>query len=166
MSRKQTVFLGAAAILATAVTGAVFATPASGVLSSMEVARGEFEDEVDIQFKIRNGNQEVLHVRDAQQTVMQQIVFGPGGQAGWHSHPGPVVVIVKSGTLTFYSGDGACIPRDYSAGESFIDSGQGHVHTARNLSQTENVELWVTYFDVPVGGSPRIDANDPGNCIF
>jgi quercetin dioxygenase-like cupin family protein len=97
---------------------------------------------------------------------MQQIVFGPGGQSGWHSHPGPVVVIVKSGTLTFYSGDGACTAREYSAGQSFIDSGQGHVHIARNLSQTENVEIWVTYFDVPVGGSPRIDANDPGNCIF
>lgn len=27
-----------------------------------------------------------------------------------------------------------------------------------------NVELWATYFDVPPGGSPRLDANDPGRC--
>jgi hypothetical protein len=31
------------------------------------------------QFTIKNGNQEVLHVRDARQTAMQQIVIGPIG---------------------------------------------------------------------------------------
>jgi hypothetical protein len=25
-----------------------------------------------------------------------------GGSTGWHSHPGPAVVIVKSGSLTLY----------------------------------------------------------------
>jgi hypothetical protein len=43
---------------------------------------------------------------------------------------------------------------------------EGHVHMARNLSATENVEVWVTYFDVPPGRSPRVDAADPGNCGF
>lgn len=99
--------------------------------------------------------------------VMQQIVLGPGGQTGWHSHPGPAVVLVKAGELSLYSGDDpTCTGRTYSAGESFIDSGQGHVHIGRNLSSTENAELWVTYFDVPVGESVRVDAADPGNCAF
>ena len=69
--------------------------------------------------------------------------------------------------LTLFSGeDSDCTPRDYSAGEGFIDSGQGHVHLAKNLSVTENAEVWVTYFDVPTGGAFRIDAADPGilNC--
>ncbi len=94
---------------------------------------------------------------------MQQIVIAPGGNTGWHSHPGPVVVLIKSGQMSFYEED--CTLRTYSAGQSFIDKGQGHVHIARNESQSENLELWATYFDVPPGGAFRIDAPNPGNCI-
>jgi quercetin dioxygenase-like cupin family protein len=122
---------------------------------------------VDIKFKVGGQRQEVLNVRDAQETVMQQIVIGPGGHTGWHSHPGPVVVLVKAGELTLYSGDDpSCTGRTYSAGQAFIDSGQGHVHIASNLSQSQNVEVWVTYFDVPPGGLFRLDAAAPGNCNF
>jgi quercetin dioxygenase-like cupin family protein len=167
MSTKQIGFLGSVAILVTAIAGAVWATPASGVLSATVVARGVFQDSVNIKFKTKHGSQEVLHVPDAQETVMQQIVIGPGGQTGWHSHPGPAVVLVRAGTLTFYSGDDpGCFARSYSAGQAFIDSGQGHVHLARNWSDSENAEVWVTYFDVPPGGAFRLDAPDPGNCLY
>jgi hypothetical protein len=47
-----------------------------------------------------------------------------------------------------------------------MDIGQGHVHIGRNQSSSQNVELLVTYFDVPPGGAFRIDAVDPGNCSF
>jgi quercetin dioxygenase-like cupin family protein len=97
---------------------------------------------------------------------MQQIVIAPGGSTGWHSHPGPAVVLVKAGELTLYSSeDPTCTGETYSAGTGFVDSGQGHVHIARNLSQSPT-ELWVTYFDVPAGESVRIDVADPGTCGF
>ena len=148
-------------------TGAALATPPSGIVSATVVARAGFVDPVDIKFKVDGGQQEVIHVRDAQETVMQQIVIGPGGSTGWHSHPGPVVVLIKSGDLTLYSGDDpTCTGRTYSAGQAFIDSGQGHVHIGRNLNPSQNAELWVTYFDVPPGTSVRIDAANPGNCSF
>jgi hypothetical protein len=99
--------------------------------------------------------------------VVQQIVIEPGGHTGWHSQPGPVVVVIKTGALTFYSSeDPTCTGRTYTAGQAFIDSGQGHIHIARNLSASENVELWATYFDVPPGGAFRVDAGDPGTCGF
>ncbi len=102
---------------------------------------------------------------NAGETVMQQIVIGPGGQTGWHDHPGPVVVLVKSGVVTFFSGH-ACTPRNYSAGQAFItDSGPGGVNLGVNPGP-ENLELWVTYFDVPPGGDFRIDAAKPGHCPF
>ena len=160
-------FIGAALVVAVAAAlgGAALATPASGILSAPVVARAAFQDPVDLKFKIDLGRNDVIHVRDAQETVVQQIVIAPGGQTGWHSHPGPVVVLITSGALTFYSGDdSACTPRTYSAGQAFIDSGQGHVHIARNLDATQNVVLWATYFDVPPGGPFRLDAADPGNC--
>ena len=41
----------------------------------------------------------------------------PGGHSGWHTHPGPSVVSVKSGTATVYDGDDPlCTPTTYAAG--------------------------------------------------
>ena len=152
-------------ILATALAGAVLATPGSGIISGTVVARAAFQDSVDIKIKIEDGSQSVLHVPEAQETVMQQIVLAPGGQTGWHSHPGPAIALVQSGALTLYEGDDpVCIGRTYSAGQGFVDHGQGHVHLARNLSPTDNAVVWVTYLDVPPLASVRNDEPDPGNC--
>jgi quercetin dioxygenase-like cupin family protein len=167
VAKRQLTFAVTVAVFGAALTGAVLATSGYGVLSGTVVARAGFVDPTDIKFKIDGGPEEVVLAPNAQETVMQQIVIGPGGHTGWHSHPGPVVVLIKTGALTFYSGDDpACTPRTYSAGQAFVDSGQGHVHIARNLSTTDNLELWATYFDVPPGGAFRIDVPDPGNCTF
>ena len=77
------------------------------------------------------------------------------------------MALIKAGKLTLYNGDDpACVAHTYSAGQAFVDSGQGHVHIAFNLSSTENAEVWVTYLDIPAGASPRTDQTNPGNCIF
>lgn len=151
-----------------AFAGVVLATPGSGIVSATVVARSGFLSPVDIKFKVKDGHTEVVHVPDAQDTVIQQMVLAPGGHTGWHTHPGPVVVLIKSGTLTLYSREShGCVPRVYSAGQAFIDSGQGHVHLAANLSATENAELWATFFDVLPGGAFRFDAVNPGGgCPF
>lgn len=160
--------LAALALLATCAFGTVaLATPPSGVISAPVVARGAFADATDVKFKITGHGQEVIHVDNSMDTIVQQILIAPGGNFGWHSHPGPVVVVVKAGELTFYDGDDpSCTPRTYVAGQVFVDSGQGHVHYASNLSTTTNLELWATYFDVPPGQPQRIDAPNPGNCPF
>jgi quercetin dioxygenase-like cupin family protein len=163
---KLALIAGAAAVV-TVLAGVALATPGFNVVGTI-AARAGFADRVDIMFKLseqRRGT-DVIHVRNAQDTVMQQIVFGPGGHSGWHSHPGPAVVLVTQGELTLYSGeDPTCTGRTYSAGQAFIDPGQGHVHLAR-ASQTGDTVVWVTYFDVPPGSGVRIDADDPGNCVF
>ena len=142
----------------------VVATPGSGAVGTV-VARAAFTDPVDIKIKLRD-DREVIHVADALDTVMQQVVIAPGGHTGWHSHPGPAIALVKSGELTLYSGDDpTCTGRPFGPGQAFIDSGQGHVHLARNLT-AQPVEVWVTYLDVPPGWAVRIDAADPGNCVF
>jgi quercetin dioxygenase-like cupin family protein len=159
-------FLVCSALGAMILTAVVLATPPSGQLSSTTMARGMFADPVDIKFKVQVGSEDVIHVPDAQHTVVVNAVYVPGGNTGWHSHPGPTVVLVKSGALTLYSADDlSCSGRTYSAGQAFIDRGQGHVHIGVNHS-TVNTELWAVFFDVPPGMSPRIDAPDPGNCSF
>jgi len=167
--RARTVVLASVAVagLVTALVHTVMATPPSNIVSATVVARASFVEPTDIKFKINNGSEQVIHAPEAQETVMQQIIIGPGGSTGWHSHPGPAVALIKAGELALYSSDDpTCTPRIYLAGEAFVDSGQGHVHLARNLSPTENVEVWVTYFDVPPGGPVRLDAANPGNCGF
>jgi quercetin dioxygenase-like cupin family protein len=153
-----------------ALAGAVLATPGSGT-SGVVAARAAFADVVDLKFRIGDGyrGRDNIQVRIAGDTVMQQITFDPGGFSGWHSHPGPAVVLVASGELTFYDGDDeSCTGRTFSAGQALIDPGQGHVHFAVNQGPTPTV-VWVTYFDVPLGtGSMgvREDAAAPGNCPF
>jgi hypothetical protein len=96
--------------------------------------------------------------------AVQRIVFQPGGQSGWHTHPGPVFIQVVSGAITFYeSDDPTCKPIVRGAGEGYLDLGE-HAHLARNETGTvaENV---VTYL-VPPGAALRNDADPPGNCPF
>lgn len=158
--------LGAIVAAASSAAVAVVLTPSSGIISAPVVARASFADPTDLKFKVKGQSQEIINVNNAQDTVVQQIVIAPGGSTGWHSHPGPVVVLIKSGQMSFYdSEDPTCTVRTYSAGEAFVDSGQGHVHIARNEGSV-NLELWATYFDVPAGGAFRIDAPNPGNCSF
>ncbi len=147
-------------------TTVAVATPPSGILSGTVFARASFVNPTDIKFKIKGANgQEVIRVNNAQEVVVQQIIVSPDGQTGWHSHPGPVVVLIKSGEMSFYdSEDPTCTVRISSAGQTFFDSGQGYVHIARNEGNT-NLELWATYFDVPVGGAFRIDAPNPRGCF-
>ena len=158
---------GAAAIAAT-LTGVALATPGNAVVGTI-MARAGFTNPVSIMFRLADDHSnrtQVIQVRNAKDTVIQQITFTAGGHTGWHSHPGPALVLVTQGELTLYSADdSACSGRTYSAGQAFIDPGQGHVHIGR-ASQTGNTVVWVTYFDVPPGSGVRVDAPDPGTCVF
>lgn len=170
MVNRQLVSVIIAGAAVTALAGAVLATPGSGT-TGVVAARAAFADVVDLKFSIRDGDRgrDNVQVRNAGDTVVQQITFAPGGFSGWHSHPGPAVVLIRSGELTFYDGDDeSCSGRTFSAGQALIDPGQGHVHYAVNQGTTP-AEVWVTYFDVPPGtGSMgvRDDAPAPGNCPF
>lgn len=167
MRNRQVTFLVVTAVVGVALAITAFATPGSGVLSATVFARANFDESVDVKFKIGDGRKDVLHVPRTREMVVQKIVLSPGGQTGWHSHPGPVIVLIKAGTMAFYDGDDPeCGAVEYAAGDAFIDSGQGHVHIAFNESASEDLELWAVYFDVPPGGAFRIDAPAPGNCPF
>jgi quercetin dioxygenase-like cupin family protein len=106
-----------------------------------------------------------VEAEPALDVATQMITFQPGGQSGWHSHPGPVFISVIEGTMTFYeSDDPRCEPIVRHAGEGFLDGADEHAHIARNESGAPATNL-VTYF-APPGAPLRIDAPDPGHCPF
>ena len=86
----------------------------------------------------------------------------PGGTFGWHSHPGPSLVIVAVGTATFYLGDDpTCTPHVVPTGGTFVD--QGHdVHVVRNEGTVNLVTVVVSL--IPQGATRRIDEPNPGYC--
>jgi quercetin dioxygenase-like cupin family protein len=132
------------------------------------LARAPFGDPTDVKVKgFVGGMHTVSNAPDAADTIVQQVVVKPGGFTGWHTHPGPAIVIVKEGTFTYYPGDDpACTGFAYGPGEAFIDPGQGHVHSAWNHGSVD-VVTYVTYFDVPSEVvSPFVPAVNPGNCEF
>ena len=90
--------------------------------------------------------------------------IAPGGSFGWHSHPGPSFVIVKSGTATVYFGaDPTCTPHRFRAGTGFVDQGRA-VHIVRNEGKVDLVTVVVSF--TPPGAARRIDEADPGHCHF
>ena len=92
-----------------------------------------------------------------------QNTIPPGKTFGWHRHPGPSLVIVKSGTATFYlAADPTCTPHVVPAGAGFVD--QGHdVHVVRNQGSVDLVTVVVSL--VPAGFARRIDQPSPRNCL-
>lgn len=136
--------------------------PVHGVI----MARAPFADSTAIQLRgLVGGKMHVGNAKDIGETIVQQITIQPGGFTGWHTHPGPVIVMVESGVFTVYQGrDADCTPFAYGPNESFIDPGQGNVHGARNEG-SEPMVAWAIYFDVPADlASPFISAANPGHC--
>ena len=162
MSRTQKMVLGALVLLPV-VGGLALATPGVNVLSAPVHARGTHAELLNIHSKAGVK----LQTKQSVDFVTQQIVIAPGGSTGWHSHPGPVLVTVKSGELTLvYAEDTSCEGNTYSAGESFVDRGDEFIHTALNRTPA-NLEFWATYLVPGEPGTPaRIDESSPGTCPF
>jgi hypothetical protein len=112
-----------------------------------------------------DGHKVTIGAKGATDLCLVSNILVPGAHSAWHAHPGGSLVTVKSGTVTAYSGsDPTCTGRVYTAGQGFLDSGDGHVHVIRNEG-TVNVEVIAVQF-MPQGATRRIDTPAPGNCPF
>ena len=105
----------------------------------------------------------ITRIRGDSDVYVIQNTFPPGAHSGWHTHPGPSLITVTSGTLTAYeASDPTCTPIIYTAGQSFTDIGCGDVHLIRNEGSVNAVTVVVQI--VPAGAPRRIDEPAPGNC--
>jgi len=100
----------------------------------------------------------ITRVRGDSDLYVTQHTFQPGGQTGWHSHPGPSLITVVEGTLTVYHP--GCGVETFTAGQSFTDLGCGDIHNAVNQGATVAKDVAVQI--VPHGAPRRIDEPDQG----
>jgi hypothetical protein len=143
--------------------GNVLATPGSGVTTTI-LGKSLF-NEIDInahtipadlwQARIKTQGLSDVYVVDNK--------FAVGSTTGWHSHPGPSLVLVTAGTLTNYSSDDpTCAPQVYTVGQSFVDPGGGDSHMVRNEGSVAAEDIAVQL--LPMGAVRKTDAPAPAGC--
>ena len=120
--RSKWVIVLLVGVLGAAVYGGIaLATPPHGVTNPLLVI-GNFAGGIDATAKtdIDPGKatdfwQFRISAKGATDVHVLENVIAPGGSFGWHSHPGPSLVTVKSGTLSVYQAPD-CTPQGLRAG--------------------------------------------------
>ena len=144
--------------------GNVLATPSTG-FTGTTIAKAQFAELDSHVHTVPADWQAWIKTKGLSDLYVQSNVWAPGGSTGWHTHPGPSLVIVTAGTLTVFDGDDpSCTPHVYSATgtNSFVDVGGGAVHLIRNEGTEEARTVAVQL--VPAGAVRRIDAPAPATC--
>jgi hypothetical protein len=117
-------------------------TAASGVTRNL-LAQSTF----DIgKIKRTTGDWKVeLEAEPALEIAVRRHDYAAGSSTGWHSHPGPVLITVTEGTVTFYEADGpTCTRIVVPAGGSYVDLGE-HPHIGRNETGALAVDYTVLF---------------------
>jgi quercetin dioxygenase-like cupin family protein len=167
---RRRVVAAAAVVVALVATALVvvpaLATPPSPEVVTTSIGMGRFANiDTNVKTDIDPGTaakfwRARIKAKRASDLYVLENTIPPGKTFGWHSHPGPSLVIVKSGTATFYlAADPTCRPHVVPAGSGFVD--QGHdVHVVRNEGSVDLVTVVVSL--VPAGFARRIDEPSPG----
>jgi len=160
MSKMKWKLVWAGALVACAFGGIAIgvagATPGAGVTRTILTGPVLLED-VDLKSH-SDVNKVKIQMKGFTDVYVVHYKFAPGGHSGWHSHPGPCMVSVKSGTATEYRSDDPNTPYDFPAGTGFVEN-VGHAHLVRNEGTTD-LELVVIHI-VPFGAPIRIDEPAP-----
>jgi len=135
------------ALLALAVSaGTALATPGVGITSAPILARGT------------NQTAQLISAAPNTEAVTTQLTLAPGATTGWHTHPGPVTIVVTAGTMSFWRTPD-CVERTLVAGDSvnlsdaaLAPGGGTGLDLARNQG-TVPATVLLTHVNVPVGST-------------
>jgi quercetin dioxygenase-like cupin family protein len=171
MNRHRTRILTAIAAVGALVAAALIVLPAQATPPSPDVtttilAKSLF-DEIHVRAHAHTADRWKAQLKTQGQSDVYVVdnKLPPGATTGWHSHPGPSLILVVAGTVTNYLGhDPSCTPHVYSAEDGFIDPGGGDVHMLRNETSAAAETIAVQL--LPKAAVRRIDIPDPGNCPF
>ena len=133
-----------------------WATPGQGVVTTILTGPVQL-DEIELR-SISLDHQVRVKTKGYSDVYIVHNRVAPGGQTGWHSHPGISFITVKSGQATEYHGDDPLTPHVYGAGNGLVEEAGG-VHNIRNEG---DVDLELVAFQIlPYGATRRIDEPQP-----
>jgi quercetin dioxygenase-like cupin family protein len=140
---------------------AIIATVLAGGLAMAAIvttiqARGTLADDV----KVNVPDVAKFETKGPVDFIHAQLTFQPGDATPWHYHPGPTLVTVKEGEITFTMA-GDCSSRTYTAGQSFVEGDPRNVGRAKNTGTT--VTTVIVTFVTPVGSAMTFPVA-PANC--
>src|SRR4029450_2359222 len=144
-------------ITALMLTNSAGATEPSGVVSNVMLAQGRTI--TSLRERIKVGAEWTVALEDNGQSeiYVQDLVIGPSGYTGWHSHPGLLLITMKEGSVDFYNKD--CSKTTYTAGQSFSEGAEPH---ALVNAGSANARLLVAY--IVKSGEPRRIEWSQTNC--
>jgi hypothetical protein len=168
MRKRTAILIALGATVAPFAVGVALATPPSGLTSQL-LARGAAGE-----FRIHEKSMRLrMDAGKPTDVALVQATLAPGGSTGWHGHPGPSMVVVKSGTVTMYApahdheADDdddrrrGCAVQSFGPGQAFVHPAS--VHNFVNESSAP-AEFYVAYF-VPAGAAPLLrDEPVPPEC--
>jgi quercetin dioxygenase-like cupin family protein len=142
--KRTRVFVLLAFVASFTLVGTVLANhlPVNHNISTV-VARGTLADS----FKYNLGDIKVQS-KGPVDIVVLDVSFAALASAGWHNHPGPVFVVVKTGTLSVWTA--SCEKHTYGPGTSFFEPGPESSLLVKNESATVAVTVSATFI-VPPG---------------
>lgn len=131
------------AVLATNPVGQTASNLVAGTLTSISVVN---TDRIKFQTK---GDVDV---------AMFTVTYDAAGTSGWHTHPGVLLVTVKTGAVLRQVG--CAEPVEYNPGDTFVESDEQPAGRVSNASASDPAVLQVTQV-VPHGVVRRVDAAAP-----
>ena len=147
MKTKALVFFAVVVGAVFLASNAVMASPAVGftakVLAKATLAKPAEIEALGVQFSTEG----------ATDVYVQQVDIAPGGNSGWHEHPGLVMVAVATGAVIVHVGCKA--GQQYSAGQTFVEPPLTPM-LVENASSTAPAQNFAAVV-VPTGTAARIE---------
>lgn len=152
--RKKLVLAAAVAVLALTAAAAYAALPSRDVAPS-NVPTGTLVGGTPVNVLSVDAFTRAINQDHGLNSVLQHLHFAPGRSTGWHTHPGPNIVLVVAGALTLT--DEHCNVSTYGPGEGFATGIDVH----RAVAGAEGADFYSLYLLPKDAGVLRTDASPP-----
>jgi quercetin dioxygenase-like cupin family protein len=146
MKRRSMISVGLVALLGSAAIYVASAVAQTSPLQVIPLAQG-FSPEHQLK----------LHAQGPSNVLVAKMTLDPLGEVGWHTHAGPVILVVTQGTLTQYHTNG-CVSTHPP--QSVIVEEKGEIHKIVNHSGSVIAEGYATFI-LPPNTPPLVPVAEP-----
>lgn len=155
MTRAKTTALAAGLVAFTGAATLTYAVlPPTSVLPS-DVPTGTLAGKTPVNVLSVNAFTRAINQAHGTNAVLQHLPFAPHQSTGWHTHPGPNIVLVLSGFLTLT--DQHCNVTTYEPGQGFATGLDPH----EAIAGPKGADFYTLYFLPADADVLRTDAPAP-----